>query len=74
VVIFLPDIFGVDLVNTKLLADEWAGTGWKVLLPDVFEGDAVGHEHLKVWATVPIISQCGVCARGRADMYIGYRP
>lgn len=46
--IFLPDIFGVDLVNTKLLADEWAGTGWKVLLPDVFEGDAVGHEHLKV--------------------------
>jgi dienelactone hydrolase len=51
VVIFIPDIFGVDLVNTKLLADEWAGNGWKVLLPDVLEGDAVPHEHLK--AIVP---------------------
>ncbi len=48
VVIFISDIFGVDLVNTKLLADEWAGAGWKVLLPDFLEGDAVGHEHLKV--------------------------
>lgn len=47
VVIFIPDIFGVDLVNTKLLADEWAGNGWKVLLPDVLEGDAISHEHLK---------------------------
>ncbi|ODN76293.1 hypothetical protein L202_06221 [Cryptococcus amylolentus CBS 6039] len=40
-VIFISDIFGIDLVNTKLLADEWAGKGWKVLLPDFFEGDAV---------------------------------
>lgn len=48
VVIFISDIFGVDLVNTKLLADEWAGAGWKVLLPDFLEGDAVPHEHLKV--------------------------
>jgi len=47
VVVVLPDIFGVDLVNTKLVADEWAGRGWKVLLPDVFEGDAIGEEHLK---------------------------
>jgi len=50
VVIFIPDIFGVDLVNTKLLADEWAANGWKVLLPDVLEGDAVPDSHLKAIA------------------------
>lgn len=49
-VIFIPDIFGVDLVNTKLLADEWAANGWKVLLPDVLEGDAVPDSHLKAIA------------------------
>ncbi|WVO16766.1 hypothetical protein L204_104450 [Cryptococcus depauperatus] len=40
-VILISDIFGIDLVNTKLIADEWAGKGWRVLLPDFFEGDAV---------------------------------
>jgi len=47
-VIFLSDIFGVDLVNTKLVADEWAGQGYKVLLPDLFDNDPVPHQHLKV--------------------------
>jgi hypothetical protein len=47
-VVFLSDIFGVDLVNTQLVADEWAQAGFKVLLPDFFEGDAIPHEHLKV--------------------------
>jgi hypothetical protein len=47
-VIFLSDIFGVDLVNTKLVADEWAGQGYKVLLPDFFDNDPVPHQHLKV--------------------------
>ena len=47
-VIFLSDIFGVDLLNTKLVADEWAGQGYKVLLPDLFDNDPVPHQHLKV--------------------------
>ncbi|WWD22534.1 hypothetical protein CI109_107027 [Kwoniella shandongensis] len=51
VVILLHDIFGADLVNTKLVADEYAGRGWKVLLPDVFEGDAVDIANLN--AIVP---------------------
>ncbi|KAK8845585.1 hypothetical protein IAR55_006301 [Kwoniella newhampshirensis] len=51
VVVLLPDIFGADLVNTKLVADEWAGKGWKVLLPDVFEGDSVDIANLN--AIVP---------------------
>ena len=47
-VIFLHDIFGPDLVNTKLVADEWAGQGFKVLLPDLFDNDPVPDKHLKV--------------------------
>jgi hypothetical protein len=47
-VIFLSDIFGVDLVNTILVADEYAGQGYRVLLPDFFDNDPVPHEHLKV--------------------------
>ncbi|KAL7424010.1 hypothetical protein Q5752_001595 [Cryptotrichosporon argae] len=47
VVVLLPEVFGVDLVNTKLVADEWAANGWKALVPDVFEGDAVPIEYLK---------------------------
>ncbi|WWC66802.1 uncharacterized protein I206_100708 [Kwoniella pini CBS 10737] len=51
VVVLISDIFGVDLVNTKLVADEYAGNGWKVLLPDFFEGDAIDHNLLN--AIVP---------------------
>ncbi|KGB78186.2 cytoplasmic protein [Cryptococcus deuterogattii R265] len=40
-VILISDIFGIDLVNSKLVADEWAGQGYKVLLPDFFEGDSI---------------------------------
>ncbi|WVQ80924.1 hypothetical protein IAT38_003031 [Cryptococcus sp. DSM 104549] len=49
-VILIPDIFGIDLVNTKLVADEYAGKGWKVLLPDLFEGDAIPADHLQAIA------------------------
>jgi len=38
--IMIPDIFGI-YVNAKLLCDEWAGQGYRVLMPDLFEGDAV---------------------------------
>lgn len=47
-VIFLHDIFGPDLVNTKIVADEWAGQGFKVLLPDFFDNDPVPDKYLKV--------------------------
>ncbi|EAL17969.1 hypothetical protein CNBK3200 [Cryptococcus deneoformans B-3501A] len=40
-IILISDIFGIDLVNSKLVADEWAGQGYKVLLPDFFEGDPI---------------------------------
>ena len=39
-IIMLPDIFGL-YVNAKLLADEWAGQGYRVVLPDLTNGDPV---------------------------------
>ena len=32
------DIFGWKFVNTRLLADEYAGHGFRVLVPDLFKG------------------------------------
>ena len=54
VIVLIPDIFGVDLVNSKLQADSWAQDGWKVLMPDVLEGDAIDHSLLKVGPTLGI--------------------
>lgn len=54
-VIFLHDIFGPDLVNTKIVADEWAGQGFKVLLPDFFDNDPVPDKYLKVGPTLLFI-------------------
>lgn len=44
VVVMLTDVFGYDLVNTRLLADEYAAAGFYVLLPDFFQGDALPAE------------------------------
>ncbi|KAL1408645.1 hypothetical protein Q8F55_005458 [Vanrija albida] len=47
-IVFLPDIFGV-YPNAQLLADEWARLGgWRVVIPDVFQGDAVSLDHLNL--------------------------
>lgn len=37
----IPDVFGWELVNTRLLADEYAKAGFYVLLPDFFNGDSI---------------------------------
>lgn len=39
--IFLTDIFGYDLPNTRLLADEYAKAGFYVYVPDILSGDAL---------------------------------
>ena len=46
-VIIVTDIFGI-YPNTKLLADEWAGQEYEVLVPDLFEGSPVDHGLLNV--------------------------
>lgn len=37
--VFLTDIFGYELPNTRLLADEYAKAGFYVIVPDILQGD-----------------------------------
>ncbi|PIL25176.1 hypothetical protein GSI_13065 [Ganoderma sinense ZZ0214-1] len=39
VVLFLCDAFGLKLENNKLLADDFARNGFKVVMPDLFDND-----------------------------------
>ncbi|KAG0698247.1 dienelactone hydrolase [Suillus ampliporus] len=41
VVLFLPDVFGIELINAKLLADDFATNGFKVVAIDYLNGDAL---------------------------------
>ncbi|KAF7317665.1 Dienelactone hydrolase endo-1,3,1,4-beta-D-glucanase [Mycena kentingensis (nom. inval.)] len=41
VVLFLTDIFGLELVNSKLLADDFAANGFRTIIPDYLNGDPV---------------------------------
>ncbi|KAI5306866.1 hypothetical protein KEM56_006693 [Ascosphaera pollenicola] len=40
-VVFLGDILGINLINSQLLADEWAKKGYFVVMPDLLFGDVV---------------------------------
>lgn len=40
-ILYLTDIFGVQLVNNRVLADSLALAGYFVLMPDLFAGDPV---------------------------------
>lgn len=40
-VLLLTDVFGVALVNNKLLADAFAKNGFQVYMPDYFAGDPI---------------------------------
>jgi len=39
VVLYLTDIFGIDLPNHQLLADDYARNGFKVVIPDILNND-----------------------------------
>ncbi|KAG2354493.1 hypothetical protein BDR07DRAFT_1366006, partial [Suillus spraguei] len=41
VILFLPDVFGIELINTQLLADSFAVNGFKVVAVDYFNTDSV---------------------------------
>ncbi|KAG9233300.1 dienelactone hydrolase [Amylocarpus encephaloides] len=45
-VLFLTDIFGVQFVNNRLLADNFARAGYFVAAPDLFKADPVGINQL----------------------------
>jgi len=38
-VLFITDVFGTELINSQLLADDFALNGYQVYAPDLFEGD-----------------------------------
>ncbi|EIW59825.1 alpha/beta-hydrolase [Trametes versicolor FP-101664 SS1] len=40
VILFLSDVFGIPLVNNKLLVDDFARNGFRTVMPDLFQGDA----------------------------------
>ncbi|KAH9941214.1 dienelactone hydrolase endo-1,3,1,4-beta-D-glucanase [Epithele typhae] len=39
VVLFLTDVFGIPLINNKLLADDFARNGYRTVMPDLFQGE-----------------------------------
>ncbi|KAL3151298.1 hypothetical protein ABBQ38_013136 [Trebouxia sp. C0009 RCD-2024] len=40
-VLIIPDVYGFNIPNTRLYADQLAAEGMLVLLPDIFHGDAL---------------------------------
>ncbi|CDZ96174.1 Predicted hydrolase related to dienelactone hydrolase [Phaffia rhodozyma] len=49
-VMIIPDIFGWETTNIRLVADEWAAKGYRTLIPDIFAGDSVP---LDLLTTIP---------------------
>ena len=48
-IVFLPDAFGLELVNNRLLADKYAKkTGARVYLPDFMNGHYMGAHMFEV--------------------------
>jgi len=39
VVLFLTDVFGLELINNKLLVDDFARNGYKTIAPDILNGE-----------------------------------
>lgn len=54
-------VFGVDLPNIQLLADEYAKRNFYALVPDVFKGDPIPYEFLDTVEVglLIVISDCG---------------
>ncbi|KAL7006372.1 hypothetical protein EMMF5_004025 [Cystobasidiomycetes sp. EMM_F5] len=40
-VVMLTDVFGIELVNSRLLADSFAANGYQTYIPDLFNSEAV---------------------------------
>lgn len=57
-IILLTDIYGPDYVNTQLVADEWSKAGFKVVVPDLFVGDPVPIEHIRVSTLIVFLPLC----------------
>ncbi|KAJ7572089.1 dienelactone hydrolase endo-1,3,1,4-beta-D-glucanase [Mycena floridula] len=54
VLLFLPDVFGISLINAKLLADDFARNGFKTVLPDYLNGDDLPPDAMSPGSTFDI--------------------
>ncbi|KAG9309440.1 alpha/beta-hydrolase [Chiua virens] len=45
-ILFLPDVFGIELINARLLADDFAKNGFQVYAIDYFGGDNLAPDAL----------------------------
>jgi len=55
VLLFLTDIFGPDLPNSRLLADDFASNGFKTVVPDILNGDPVPPDALNPGSTYDLM-------------------
>ncbi|TFK69288.1 chlorocatechol-degradation protein [Pluteus cervinus] len=51
VVLYLPDVFGAQLINSQLLADNFASQGFKTIVVDYFGGDPIPADGLDPGST-----------------------
>ncbi|KLO06748.1 alpha/beta-hydrolase [Schizopora paradoxa] len=45
-ILFFTDVFGVQLINNQLMADDFAKNGFQVYMPDYFKGDPIPEDAL----------------------------
>jgi dienelactone hydrolase len=53
-ILFLPDVFGPQLINAQLLADDFAANGFKTIVPDYLNGDPIHPDALNPGSTFDI--------------------
>ncbi|SCU92495.1 LAME_0F00210g1_1 [Lachancea meyersii CBS 8951] len=41
IIVILTDVFGLNLINTKLIADQFGKAGYEVYVPDILFGEAI---------------------------------
>ncbi|KJA13717.1 hypothetical protein HYPSUDRAFT_49672 [Hypholoma sublateritium FD-334 SS-4] len=54
-ILFLPDVFGPQLINNQLLADDFAANGFKTYVPDYLNGDPIPPDALNPGQTFDIM-------------------
>jgi len=71
-ILFVTDIFGFALNNTRLLADEYAQAGFYVVVPDILEGDPVPDELLKDLAPLDSTPEPGFVGKASSTAKVAF--
>ncbi|KAF8654650.1 hypothetical protein AX16_003503 [Volvariella volvacea WC 439] len=70
VLLYLPDVFGPQLINSRLLADDFARNNYKTIIPDYFDGDAVPADGLNPGSTYDFMSWLGKHGQPQTRPYL----